>query len=118
MAGFAKAVFDSDFENKVLKASHEKPVLVDFWADWCGPCKMLSPLVEQLAEENNELLQVVKMDVDANNETAGQFNIMSIPTLILFKDGAPVKQLVGYMPKERILSQLTQFLDKGKGAPA
>lgn len=106
----ANTVLDSDFEQQVIKASHEKPVLVDFWAAWCGPCKMLSPLVEQIAEEKSANLNVAKVDVDANPVTAGNFGIMSIPTLILFKDGKAVKQLVGYMPKDRILSQLEQYL--------
>ncbi len=108
--GVASVVTDSTFEEDVISASKEKPVLVDFWAEWCGPCKMLSPLVEQLASENTEKLQVAKVDIDANNAVANRFGIMSIPTLILFKDGKPVKQLVGYMPKDRILSQIQQFL--------
>ncbi|MDB5082540.1 MAG: trxA [Chloroflexi bacterium] len=106
----ANVVTDSTFEAQVLEASKTKPVLVDFWATWCGPCKMLSPLVEQLAGEKAEQLNVAKIDVDENQQVSSQFGIMSIPTLILFKDGKPVKQLVGYMPKERILSQIEQYL--------
>jgi thioredoxin 1 len=105
-----KAVTDATFVSEVVESSKSKPVLVDFWATWCGPCKMLSPLVEQIAGENPDKLTVVKMDVDENNNTSSQFGIMSIPTLILFKDGKPVKQMVGYMPKERILSQIQDYL--------
>lgn len=104
------AVTDSTFQTEVVDGSNDKPVLVDFWATWCGPCKMLSPLVEQIASENGDKLKVVKMDVDENNNTSSTFGIMSIPTLILFKGGKPVKQLVGYMPKERILSQIQDYL--------
>lgn len=106
----ATVVTDNTFEKQVLEASKSKPVLVDFWAEWCGPCKMLSPLVEQIASENSAKMDVAKVDVDANNAISSRYQIMSIPTLILFKDGKPVKQLVGYMPKDRILSQLNQFL--------
>ncbi len=106
----ANVVTDNDFEKNVIQASHEKPVLVDFWATWCGPCKMLSPLVEQLADEQSAKLNVGKVDVDANPQVAEKFGIMSIPTLILFKDGKKVEQLVGYMPKERILSKIERFL--------
>ena len=106
----ATVVTDNTFEKQVLEASKSKPVLVDFWAEWCGPCKMLSPLVEQIASENSTKMDVAKVDVDANNAISSRYQIMSIPTLILFKDGKPVKQLVGYMPKDRILSQLNQFL--------
>lgn len=106
----SNVVTDNTFQEKVIEASKEKPVLVDFWATWCGPCKMLSPLVEELAGEKSEQLNVAKIDVDENQAVSSQFGIMSIPTLILFKDGKPVKQLVGYMPKARLLSQLEQYL--------
>ncbi len=106
----AKAVTDNTFEKQVIEASRSKPVLVDFWAEWCGPCKMLSPLVEQIAGEQSEKLEVVKLDVDSNPEISQQYRVMSIPTLILFKDGKPVKQVVGYQAKEKILSQLESHL--------
>ena len=102
----AKVVTDNSFQEQVIEASKDKPVLVDFWATWCGPCKMLSPLVEQIAGERTETLQVVKIDVDENPAISQQYNIMSIPTLILFKDGEPVKEVMGYMGKEKLLSQL------------
>lgn len=106
----SNVVTDNTFQEKVIEASKEKPVLVDFWATWCGPCKMLSPLVEELAGEKAGQLNVAKIDVDENQAVSSQFGIMSIPTLILFKDGQPVKQLVGYMPKARLLSQIEQYL--------
>jgi thioredoxin 1 len=106
----SNVVTDNTFQEQVIEASKEKPVLVDFWATWCGPCKMLSPLVEELAGEKSEQLNVAKIDVDENQAVSSQFGIMSIPTLILFKDGRPVKQLVGYMPKARLLSQIEQYL--------
>ncbi len=106
----ANVVTDSTFQEQVVEASKTKPVLVDFWATWCGPCKMLSPLVEELAGEKSEQLNVAKIDVDENQAVSSQFGIMSIPTLILFKDGKPVKQLVGYMPKARLLSQIEEYL--------
>ena len=106
----SNVVTDNTFQQEVVEASKTKPVLVDFWATWCGPCKMLSPLVEELAGERSEQLNVAKIDVDENQAVSSQFGIMSIPTLILFKDGKPVKQLVGYMPKARLLSQIEQYL--------
>ncbi len=106
----SNVVTDNTFQEQVIEASKEKPVLVDFWATWCGPCKMLSPLVEELAGEKSEQLNVAKIDVDENQAVSSQFGIMSIPTLILFKGGKPVKQLVGYMPKARLLSQIEQYL--------
>jgi thioredoxin 1 len=106
----SNVVTDNTFQQQVIEASKEKPVLVDFWATWCGPCKMLSPLVEELAGEKAGQLNVAKIDVDENQAVSSQFGIMSIPTLILFKDGKPVKQLVGYMPKARLLSQIEQYL--------
>ena len=106
----ATVVTDSTFEQEVIKASHEKPVLVDFWATWCGPCRQLSPLVEQLADEKSELMNVVKVDVDANEGVSMKYGIQSIPTLILFKGGKPVKQLMGYMPKERLFDQIKSHL--------
>ena len=106
----SNVVTDNTFQQQVIEASKEKPVLVDFWATWCGPCKMLSPLVEELAGERSEQLNVAKIDVDENQAVSSQFGIMSIPTLILFKDGQPVKQLIGYMPKARLLSQIEPYL--------
>jgi thioredoxin 1 len=96
---------DSDFEADVLKS--EKPALVDFWAEWCGPCKMIAPLLNEAANEYADKMSVVKLNVDESPNVAQKFGIRSIPTLILFKDGAVQAQKLGAMSK----SQLTEFLD-------
>ena len=101
-------VTDMTFEEVVLNA--ELPTVVDFWAVWCEPCKMIAPLLEEISEEYEGQLQVVKLDVDTNNNTAYKYGVMSIPTLILFKDGQPAERLVGFMPKEKLLSKLTPLL--------
>ena len=101
-------VTDQNFETEVLKS--DKPVLVDFWAEWCGPCRAVGPIVEELAGEQKAVLKVGKLDVDANQETSPRFNVMSIPTMILFKGGVEVKRLVGAQPKDRILAQIQPFL--------
>ena len=103
-----KDVTDTSFESDVIKA--ERPVLVDFWAPWCGPCRMVAPIVEEIANENNGKLKVAKVDVDANPQTAQQFGVMSIPTLIVFKGGQPVERLVGYMPKAKLMQALSPHL--------
>ena len=108
MADNAVAVTDSTFQTEVLSSS--QPVLVDFWATWCGPCRMVAPIVEEIANENNGKLKVAKVDVDANPQTAQQFGVMSIPTLIVFKGGQPVERLVGYMPKAKLLQALSPHL--------
>ena len=96
------AAFDKMIEKGVT--------LVDFWAEWCGPCRQIAPIVEQIAGENKEKLTVAKLDVDANGETAMKYGVMSIPTLILFKDGEPVERLVGYRPKEALMSKIRPHL--------
>ena len=96
---------DGDFEKDVLQS--EKPALVDFWAEWCGPCKMIAPLLDEAAGEYADRLSIVKLNVDENPNTAQKFGIRSIPTLILFKDGNVQAQKLGAMSK----SQLTDFLD-------
>ena len=101
-------VTDQTFEEAVLKA--ELPTVVDFWAVWCGPCKMIAPVLEQIAADYDGKLQVLKLDVDHNNQSAMQYGVMSIPTLILFKDGQPVERIVGFMPKEKLLKRLTPHL--------
>ena len=93
-----------NFEEEVLRS--DKPVLVDFWATWCGPCRMLAPTVAAIAEEKADVLKVGKVDVDEETELARRFGIMSIPTLILFKDGQAVKQTMGFQPKDALLAWL------------
>jgi thioredoxin 1 len=101
MAGqFVTEVNDSDFEQQVLKS--ETPVLVDFWATWCGPCRALAPVVDQVAGEYEGKIKVMKMDVDRNAATPGRYGIRGIPALLLFKDGKVAEQIVGYVPKDTI----------------
>ena len=92
-----------NFQKEVLES--EKTVLVDFWADWCGPCRMLSPLVDQIAEEKTDI-KVCKINVDDNHELASQFKVMSIPTLIVFREGKEVNRSLGAVPKNQILTLL------------
>jgi thioredoxin 1 len=101
-------VTDKTFEELVLNA--ELPTVVDFWAVWCGPCKMIAPVLEEIAGEYAGQLQIAKLDVDMNNATAYQYGVMSIPTLILFKEGQAVERIVGNMPKEKLLAKLTPHL--------
>ena len=100
----ANAITTADFDAVV--AGSDKPVLVDFWAAWCGPCRALSPIIEQIGEEMADRLAVYKCDVDAEGELAQRFGIMSIPTMILFKGGAPAHTMVGSMPKADLVAEL------------
>ncbi len=102
-------VNDANFSQQVLGS--DKPVLVDFWAEWCGPCKMIAPTVEQLAGEYAGKLNVAKLDVDANPQTAMQFGVHSIPTLLLFKDGRVVDEIVGAVPKRSLVEKITPHLN-------
>jgi thioredoxin 1 len=99
---------DATFDEHV-KAS-DVPVLVDFWAEWCGPCKMIAPVLEEIAEEQAGKIQVVKLNIDDNLEVTRRFNVMSIPTLILFKDGQPEVRLIGAKPKGQLLQEISAYL--------
>ena len=101
-------VTDQSFKDDVL--SSDKLVLVDFWATWCGPCRMVAPVLEEIAAEYAGTLTVAKLDVDANPDTARDYQVLSIPTLILFKGGEPVKQIVGAKPKAALLADLRDYL--------
>ena len=102
-------VTDSNFQNEVLNSA--TPVLIDFWAEWCGPCKMIAPLVEELAKEYDGKLKVGKVDVDSNQQVSMQFGIRSIPTLLIFKQGKVVDQLVGAVPKKMLVEKITKHLN-------
>jgi thioredoxin 1 len=102
--GEAFAVTDDSFESQVLQA--KEPTLVDFWAEWCGPCKMIAPVVEQVAAEYADKLRVAKMDVDSNPQTPQSLGIRGIPTLILFKDGVEATRIVGYRTREALVDEL------------
>lgn len=101
MGQFTTPVTDSSFESDVLGS--KVPVLVDFWAEWCAPCKALGPKLEEIAQEMSSEVRVVKLDVDENKEVAAKYSIRSIPTMILFKGGQPVDQIMGNIPKERLV---------------
>ncbi len=101
-------VTDGTFESEVLRAT--EPTLVDFWAEWCGPCKMIGPAVETLAEEYDGRLRVARMDVDSNRQTPGRYGIRGIPTLILFKNGMEVTRIVGYRPKDALAEELLPYI--------
>jgi len=104
----ALAVTDESFEQEVLKSP--VPVLVDFWAAWCGPCRMIAPTVDQLAVEYAGKLKVVKVDVDANPDVSGRLGVLSIPTLMVFKDGQMVERVLGAVPKAALLAKLQPYL--------
>ena len=108
MAENITTLTDTNF-NEEVKGS-DQPVLVDFWAEWCGPCKMIAPILEEIATEQEGKLRIGKLNVDDAPTTAQQFQVMSIPTLILFKDGEPQKRLVGARGKGQLLEELQAFL--------
>ena len=103
-------VVDTSFDAEVLKC--DIPVLADFWAEWCGPCKMIAPHVEAIAAEYDDQIKVVRLDIDENPTVASQYSILSIPTLVLFKFGQPVERIIGAVSKEAILNKIKPHFDQ------
>ncbi len=108
MAGSVSEVTDNNFQAEVLES--DVPVLVDFWAPWCGPCRAVGPVVEQIANEKAGKLKVSKLNTDENQQTAIQYNVLSIPTLIVFKNGQEVKRVTGAYPKQRLEAEIEPAL--------
>ncbi len=111
MAENIQAATDGNFENEVLSASNSQPVLVDFWAEWCRPCHMLAPTVAEVANEYAGKIKVMKLNVDEAMNAAGRYNIRGIPTILVFKNGQVVEQIVGAVPKD----QITKAVDRHVG---
>ncbi len=107
--GKTVAVTDSTFDEMVLKSAN--PVLVDFWATWCRPCQMVAPILEELTQDYAGKLTIAKLDVDQNQQTAQKYRVMSIPTMIIFKQGKPVANIVGFKPKDKLKQELDAALD-------
>ena len=103
-----ETVTDATFDEHVK--SSDVPVLVDFWAEWCGPCKMISPVLEEIAEEQAGKIRIVKLNIDDNLDVTRRFDVMSIPTLILFKDGEPKVRLIGAKPKGALVEEISAYL--------
>jgi thioredoxin len=108
MAGSITEVTDSNFQAEVIES--EVPVLVDFWAPWCGPCRMVAPVLEEIAQERGDALRIVKLNTDENQQTAMTYQVLSIPTLILFKNGQIAKKVVGAYPKRKLEAELEPAL--------
>jgi thioredoxin 1 len=106
--GATKVVTDATFDTEVLQSS--KPVVVDYWAEWCGPCRMVAPVLEEIAGEHADKINVVKLNIDENPKVAQRYQIMAIPTMSVFHNGEVVKQIVGAKPKAALLKELAEFI--------